>query len=354
MPSLRLGMDARLVARGLGIATFVSELAEALGRRGDIELVWFGEHASAPAGAEVVEVAVHWPYPLLDLAPGRRLAGRLDLQVMHFPGNTGWTRSGPVATVLTVEDLIYLERSVRRSARQRVGHAYLRWAVPRAVRSATALATISATTAAEVADRLGRQATVIPLGVRVPVLEASPSRRTDPYLVAFSARDPRKGTELALDVLRRSKPLVARLEVAARAGLPPGFEEEAAEEIADGSVVIHDGLERTELERLLSGASAVLYLSADEGFGLPVLEAMACGAPVVTGLAPATREVGGDAALYVDRNDPVGSAAALVREVETDAGFRAETVAAGRRRAMDHSWDEVAARYVSLYEEVAA
>jgi glycosyltransferase involved in cell wall biosynthesis len=135
--------------------------------------------------------------------------------------------------------------------------------------------------------------------------------------------------------------------------LPPGFEDQAAKELREGSVVIHRGLSRGELEQLLSASAALLYLSRSEGFGMPALEAMACGVPVVTGLAPSTREVGADAALYVDPGHPVGSAAALVQRVMTDPDFRAQTVAAGRRRAREHSWERVAERYVALYADAA-
>ena len=120
--------------------------------------------------------------------------------------------------------------------------------------------------------------------------------------MAFGGRDPRKGLPLALAVARGDGP-------AARGGRPRGG---PARAFRRTGADVHGDLPRAGLDALIAGALAVVYLSEDEGFGLPVIEAMALGTPVVTGDAPATREVAGDAGLLVDPADVAGSAAAHV------------------------------------------
>lgn len=334
---MRIGLDARHAAAGLGIATFVTSLAEALVGRGGTEVVWLGGEETAPAGVAQA-VPPPGPYPVLDGPYGRRWAGALGLDVLHFTGNTGWRRSGPMPTVLTVHDLIFFERIPGRSARQRYGHAYLRWNVGGAVRAATVLAAGSQSTADAVARRFGRQPVALGYGVRSASLVGTPAE--PPYLLAFGGRDPRKGLDLALEVARATG---LPLHVTGRAGLPSGF-------VAGPDVVVHDSLPREELDALIAGALALVYLSSHEGFGLPVVEALALGTPVVTGRAPVTREVAGEAGLLVDVADPVGSAVAHVRSL-LDPARRAAVAAAGRERARAFSWDAVAERYEALYAE---
>jgi glycosyltransferase involved in cell wall biosynthesis len=105
-----------------------------------------------------------------------------------------------------------------------------------------------------------------------------------------------------------------------------------------------------ELARLYRGARCVAYLSLYEGFGLPVLEAMACGAPVVAGRTDAAEEVSGGAAVLVDPLDPDAIAAGLAEAVER----RDELRARGLERAKAFDWREVARATVKVYREAAA
>ena len=95
--------------------------------------------------------------------------------------------------------------------------------------------------------------------------------------------------------------------------------------------------------------SCVAYPSLYEGFGLPVLEAMACGAPVVTSRGSATEEVADGAAVLVDPADPASIAAGL----EEAIGRREELGRLGRERAAGFSWDRVAEETVDVYRELA-
>ena len=104
-----------------------------------------------------------------------------------------------------------------------------------------------------------------------------------------------------------------------------------------------------ELARLYRGALCVVYPSLYEGFGIPVLEAMACGAPVVTSRGGATEEVAGGAAVLVDPED----AASISAGIEEAISRRDELRAAGLQRARDYSWERSAAKLVAAYEDAA-
>ena len=108
----------------------------------------------------------------------------------------------------------------------------------------------------------------------------------------------------------------------------------------------------SDLAALYAGASLVVMPSRAEGFGLPLLEAMTLGVPVVTSDDPAMREVGGGAA----RNFPVGDSTALCAEVVrvlSDAGLRVHMIEAGRMRARDFDWLDSARTLWGLYARLA-
>ena len=104
---------------------------------------------------------------------------------------------------------------------------------------------------------------------------------------------------------------------------------------------------------LTAGAQAFLFPSIYEGFGLPIVEAMACGAPVLTSDATATSEIAGGAALLVDPLD-VGSLAAGIGEIMKNGELRGRLREAGLIRARAFDWDDAAARYRDLFASLGA
>lgn len=110
-----------------------------------------------------------------------------------------------------------------------------------------------------------------------------------------------------------------------------------------------DYVPASDLPALYTGAAVVAFPSLYEGFGLPVLEAMACGAPVVTSSVSATAEMAGDAALLVDPRDTEAIADAIER-VASDADLAADLRARGFRRAAEFSWERAARETLAVYE----
>lgn len=293
---------------------------------------------------------------MLDGALGRRLARRGRLDVMHFTGNTGWGRPCSVPFVLTIHDVLFMDAGVRnRSLRQIVGHGYASANVRRAVEHAAVVTTVSAASAAAIKSRLAltRSPTVIPHGVHLAAPSETGGRPSESYVLAFSGRDERKGIDAVVDAWQRLGDSRPKLFVMAGAGMPPGLEERTSEDRDSGNLRLFPYLPKGELTTLLENALALVYPSRGEGFGFPVLEAMAAGTPVITGLSPATREVAGDAALAIDEADPVSSIAAGLEDLIRDPTRREELQALGRARAADYEWAAVGRRYAELYGQVA-
>jgi len=108
-----------------------------------------------------------------------------------------------------------------------------------------------------------------------------------------------------------------------------------------------------QLARLYARASVFAFPSLDEGFGMPVLEAMAAGVPVLTSNRPALAEVSGDAAFLVDPADGAAIAAALGR-LTTDDALRRDLIGRGLKRAANFTWERAAAKTWAVYRELVA
>jgi glycosyltransferase involved in cell wall biosynthesis len=109
-------------------------------------------------------------------------------------------------------------------------------------------------------------------------------------------------------------------------------------------------VDKAELRRLYAGAAAFVYPGIYEGFGLPIVEAMACGAPVVTSTTGAAPEIAGDAALLVDPFDPASIERGIEQAVRPDTAATLRELGLARARAF--RWPDAAARTVDVYRRV--
>jgi glycosyltransferase involved in cell wall biosynthesis len=230
--------------------------------------------------------------------------------------------------------------------------------VPLVLHRAVRVLCNSEATAREVRDRLGvptRRLVPIRLGFD-PGLLRPLGRRREPFFLALGRHDPHKN--------------LARLLQAFAAMRDPGGEtrlllvgpHDARTTPRLQALATQLGIARrcswipwvsdTERLELLNRCRALVMVSLWEGFGLPALEAMACGAPVIAARAGALPEVVGDAALLVDPRDCAAMARAMER-LEGEAGLAEALGAAGQERAGGFRWDQAAADVMAVLEELA-
>lgn len=245
------------------------------------------------------------------------------------------------------------------------GAAWHRKVIGHLVNQANAIVVPTSAVAAELTQHAPGIARVHPIGHGVPQVLLTPPdeeaadrirRRLllpDRYLLAVGTLEPRKGLDVLLEALSRPSapdlPLVVvgpqgwggvnLRAVAERHGLPAG-RVHATGELSD-----------TELAVALHGAAALVAPSRAEGFGLPMLEAMAAGVPVVHSDAPALIEVAGGTGLLARRNDPVALVNAL-RLVFADPTRTAARVEAAKRRASKFTWQRAAEAVWNLHVEL--
>jgi alpha-1,3-rhamnosyl/mannosyltransferase len=207
------------------------------------------------------------------------------------------------------------------------------------VRAAQRVIAVSEFTKRELVELLGvpeDQIRVVP-NAADPVFTPVGERAEGEYVLAVGTLEPRKNLERLGEAARRAG-------VELRIAGDPGW----------GTVAVHGKplgfVPDEQLARLYRGALCVAYPSLYEGFGLPVLEAMACGAPVVTSATGATAELAGDAAVLVDPLDPDAIAAGIEEAIER----REELAERGLQRAASFSWRATAEATVQVYREAAA
>lgn len=269
-----------------------------------------------------------------------RALTRLEAKVFH-----GTDFSVPYITrrpsVLTVHDLSpWLDPSpLSARVRSRCG-VLLRLRIPRFVH------TPSEAVRRQLLDRFsfpeGRVVT-IPLAAAAH-FEPGPSRAAEPHFLYLGTLELRKN----LDLLKQAIQLLAKRGIPAKLLLAgqarPGYQIPQ-----DPSIVWIGPQEEGKLPELYRNATAVLYPSRYEGFGLPVLEAMQCGAPVVASDIPVLREAGGEAALYASP-DSAEAWADRMASLLTDAPLRKRHSLLGIDRAKMFSWRRTALAFQELYE----
>jgi glycosyltransferase involved in cell wall biosynthesis len=181
---------------------------------------------------------------------------------------------------------------------------------------------------------------------------------SDPFALAIGVLEPRKNLNRLMDAFellkeRGNVPRELRLELAGGKGwlFDDIFEHHASSPVRD-DILLPGFVPDELLPAIYSAAGVLAFPSLYEGFGLPVLEAMACGTPVVASRASCLPEVAEGAALMVDPHNVEGLAGALELAL-LDMDLRARLIAQGKQRASEYSWRRAAEALLGVYRKVA-
>ncbi len=280
--------------------------------------------------------------------PAKATEHKIDL--FHSPHYTLPLRT-KCRSVVTVHDLIHLQDDSLRCHRK----AYAQWMIKKAVKKAGKVIVVSETTKKELMQRMNTPADKI----RVVLNGGGDFRKTadgeldevlakmnlsSGYFLFVGSDRPHKNLKAVANTMKLMGE-VARFVIVGRVDDKSLFDEVA------GDVRFLNRLEKGEMEALYTGATALLFPSYLEGFGLPPLEAMACQSVVVASNRSSIPEVTGDAAILVDPDDYPAMAEAL-KKISLDQGFRKELVDKGRERIKQFSWEKAARETLRVYEEV--
>ena len=369
-----IGIDARKL-KDFGIGAYIRNLLDAMSRRPEAARYRFRIYArradrdvmpQLPANFEVVEEDA----PGYSLAELTRFAFRLFRDRLDLFHATHYVlpplRSRAVVTIHDIIHLLYPQFLPSRAAL-----VYARVMIRRALRRADRIITVSYNSKRDLVDYFG----IVPARVDVIYNGVSPRFCADvsdedrarvtakyglrrPYLLFLGGEKPHKNVQnvvRAFGEARRTRPDLPH--VLALAGPMPKNSARIDALIAAldlASAIARPGLiDEADLPGLLSGADVLLYPTLYEGFGLPVVEAMACGTPVLTSSTSALQEIAGGYSYLVDPLDVDAIARGIVA-LATDPKVRADFVELGRKRALDFSWDKAAERTLEVYAEALA
>ena len=346
------------------MAAFTVGILEALAARPDLDvsafaLTWRGRgllHEQLPAGVRGVARPMaarplralwrRWDWPVVESWTGA-------VDVVHGT-NFVVPPSRSAARIVTVHDLTP-ERHPELVHRASLAFPEL---VRRALARGAWVHTVSSFVAAEVVDRLGADPErVVTVAQGVPPVAPAPAGAgarlagAGRYVLALGTIEPRKDHPAlvrAFDAVAATRPEL-RLVLAGPDGWGTDALAAALDRARNRARIVRLGyVDGAERAALLRDASVFAYPSRYEGFGLPPLEAMAVGVPVVATSAGSLPEVLGDAALFVRPGDDEALADALSRALDDD-GLRARLVAAGTGQAGRYSWERCGAGLADLY-----
>ena len=373
---MRIGFDATPAAQGAGVGRYTWSLLRALlaaasGESDEYVLVLArGAHPPklptelsgvrtkglllSERACDVLWHRARLPLPLDWWVPG--------LDVFHSP-NFLLPPLRAAAGVVTVHDLSFLK--LPHLAYPRLA-AYLQRAIGSSLERAAAIVADSENTAADLVSVCGVPADkvrVVYPGVDAkfsPAKEEGEASRlakryslAGPYLLAVGTIEPRKNYPAAIEAFLKVRGYGLFGGEFVIAGGEGWLAEESMQAVrrAEGHVRLLGRVPEEDLPALYRGAVALVYPSFYEGFGLPPLEAMACGTPVVVARTSSLPEVVGGAGLYCSTSSP--SIAEALAELVSDEGLRTSLAAAGIERARLFSWERTAAEVREVYAQIA-
>ena len=305
-------------------------------------------------------------YPLWEQVALPRAVARVRPDLLHCTSNTAPVKC-PVPLVLTLHDIIFLEKrqSSSRSLYQEMGWHYRRLVVPRILSECRKIITVSNCECNRIREALNLpkdRLTAVYNGYSPHFRQMPPAPEivhkyipSDDYLFFLGNTDPKKNTPRVLKAyglyLRQSKHkrplLIADLKEEAIDGI---LSAEGIKEVKP-YLSFPGYIPNADLAALYNGAFAFLYPSLRESFGIPMLESMACGTPVIAGNTSAMPEIAGEGALLADPLDE-NDIARKILLLEEDDTFYQQQVDYGLERVKLFSWRKSAEALLKIYKEI--
>jgi len=358
--------------RPVGAGRYTVALASGLGARSDVELHLLTRRNDQARWATFAPMAaVHGCAPVRrpvrlawEQARGRSLAARTGVDLWHGPHYT-MPLQVAVPSVVTIHDLTFFDHP---EWHERTKVVFFRQIIRAAARRATVLVCVSTYTAERLRALVDPHGEVVVAhhGVDHDRFVATADRAADlaalaahgiqpPYIAFASTIEPRKNVPTLVHAFARvgaSRPDL-RLVLAGADGWGARAARDAISTSGVATQILRPGYLASDLvPALFRQAELVAYPSFEEGFGLPALEGLACGAPVVTTTGSALAEVVDDAALLVRPDDPVALADAMTRVLD-DRAVAARLRLAGPARAAQFTWKRCVEQHVDAYELAA-
>lgn len=315
-------------------------------------------------------------YPLWEQIALPRAATREGCDILHCTSNTAPVFTS-IPVVDTLHDIIYMEKSYLEilqgagTAYQKFGNIYRRFIVPKVVRKSKKIITVSNFEKDRIGDFFGLQGdnrlTAVYNGVGEhfkPVTDPAELPRVkekyrlpDRFFFFLGNTDPKKNTKGTLkaysDFIRQTGSdyqllmLDYDLKELEKILFELGDPELISRIHLTGYVV------NTDLPAIYSQCAVFLYPSLRESFGIPILEAMGCGVPVITSNTSSMPEIAGDAALIIDPYKPETITAAII-QLTTDEMLRSRKIELGYKRAALFSWRAMAENCLKIYREIGS
>jgi len=315
-------------------------------------------------------------YPFWEQVSLPRAVKKAGCDLLHCTSNTAPLHS-PVPLVVTLHDIIYLESSYRKilkgkgSNYQKFGNIYRRYVIPKILRKSRKIITVSQFEKKRIGDFFGitgdSRLEAVYNGVSehfVPVTDklqlqkvkekyslpdryffflgnTDPKKNTKGTLKAFSEFHKQTGSDIRLVMIDYDKDELHKIL------------EEIGDPSLEDQIFLTGYVSNTDLPAIYSQCEVFLYPSLRESFGIPMLEAMACGVPVITSSTSSMPEIAGQAACIIDPSQPEDITAALYR-LTNDKSYRDELIKNGFIQAQKFSWRTMAEKVLAIYREIGA
>jgi glycosyltransferase involved in cell wall biosynthesis len=370
-PTLRIGIDAHMLGQHeTGNETYIFELVKAL-----LEIDHKNEYflfVEEPSG--LPKIAINAPNCLIvqlkSHSPLIRLGYELSywakhyyLDILHVTYNAPLFQTCP--TIVTIHDIAFEMFPEWFSVRDKI---ILKTLVPRSARKASRVLTISDAARSDIIARYklaNELVTTIHIAPGIDFLHIDPHqidtirqkyKTSDRFILAVGNLQPRKNLQRLIQAFakaKRSDQIPHKLVIVGQNWYQAHQIYDSVKEMnIEADIVFTGYIPKEDLRGLYAAANAFVYPSLYEGFGLPIVEAMACGTPVITSNIPVLTEVAADAAYFVDPKDTDSICAALLT-VLSSTELQHQLSEKGLARAQHFSWRECAYQTLKTYLQVS-